>query len=698
VDASGCAYVVGNTRSSDFPTKNAYQTFQGESDAFVTKLSSSGMNLVYSTYLGGGFDDEAKGIAVVTSGYAYITGKTESSDFPTENAYESTYQGSRDAFVTKLSGQEQCADIAFRPNPDGWQFGNTESNLWPESWWQQFDYCQDPYPPEWCLYDPSGFPDWPLFVSAFGEDQCYYDPPPGDVVYNPAAVNRWLSVRQSWDGSSFGFATSSFLFFDEYLDLTVEFPGNTNLYNVPPDDQSRLMVNEYWVYQYSETQQQHINSNYNSTTPNQTLQACKEMFNSSASPRNDRVLVFFNNNGPGSHAVNPYRCEIDGGDPDLTHVYIYDNNAPSDETRLITFNESSNTWSYSAMPTWGGSWNIFLMDPISNYTSNPVLSEEIPAREMWISGERDTYSAYIEIFLTSTESVRIESSLGAIGQIEDSLFTDLSDGCPIIPITGEEIPPIGYFLPNAAWEVGVSGIGDATFRLSLFTDSTTIIYGRQDVDSTQSELLNYYGDDRTLLVQNPDSEGRTYQFDAISTTPDSSIVCSISETSISPNDSTRYAITEVMGLQLDNYGGAKTYDLRIEIAGTTMDTVYFNNGITLDSNSAHQIVPDWRQFNDSVMILVDSGMTGTFGDTMFVENEGESFDCGDADGSGAVNIADAVYLIAYVFGGPAPDPLESADVDCSSSVNLADAVYLIGYIFGANPASCDPDGDGEPDC
>ena len=54
VDASGNTYVTGFTYSTDFPTENPYQTDQGDYDVFVTKLSSSGSSLIYSTYLGGG--------------------------------------------------------------------------------------------------------------------------------------------------------------------------------------------------------------------------------------------------------------------------------------------------------------------------------------------------------------------------------------------------------------------------------------------------------------------------------------------------------------------------------------------------------------------------------------------------------------------------------------------------------------------
>ncbi|UCH96611.1 MAG: SBBP repeat-containing protein [Candidatus Aminicenantes bacterium] len=99
------AYVVGNTTSGGFPTQNEYQGSHGGGtyDAFVTKFSSSGNNLIYSTFLGGSQDDQGYGIDVDSSGSAYVTGSTYSTDFPTQKAYQGTYGGSKDAFVTKFS-------------------------------------------------------------------------------------------------------------------------------------------------------------------------------------------------------------------------------------------------------------------------------------------------------------------------------------------------------------------------------------------------------------------------------------------------------------------------------------------------------------------------------------------------------------------------------------------------------------------
>jgi hypothetical protein len=102
LDNSGCAFVTGWTQSIDFPLQVPYQFFQGGIDAFVTKLNAAGNGLAYSTYLGGSGGEYCNGIDVDASGCAYVTGITWSTDFPTQNPYL-THQGSVDVFVTKLS-------------------------------------------------------------------------------------------------------------------------------------------------------------------------------------------------------------------------------------------------------------------------------------------------------------------------------------------------------------------------------------------------------------------------------------------------------------------------------------------------------------------------------------------------------------------------------------------------------------------
>lgn len=95
--------MAGQTSSLDFPLKNPVQAANhGLGDAFVTKLNPSGDGLVYSTFLGGGVEDMAMGLAIDSAGDAYVAGITYSADFPTMSAFQAAIGGGADAFVAKV--------------------------------------------------------------------------------------------------------------------------------------------------------------------------------------------------------------------------------------------------------------------------------------------------------------------------------------------------------------------------------------------------------------------------------------------------------------------------------------------------------------------------------------------------------------------------------------------------------------------
>ncbi len=105
LDSDGNAYVTGHTGSYNFPlTAGALDTtHDGVTDAFVAKFNPTGSALAYSTLIGGSAEDWGAGIALDGSGNAYVTGGTRSSNFPTTTeAFDTTYNGEYDAFVTKL--------------------------------------------------------------------------------------------------------------------------------------------------------------------------------------------------------------------------------------------------------------------------------------------------------------------------------------------------------------------------------------------------------------------------------------------------------------------------------------------------------------------------------------------------------------------------------------------------------------------
>ncbi len=162
VDPSGCAYVVGRTYSGDFPIRPGscipyvtcpFQRYKagppvgdGGADAFVTKFNAAGDGLRYSTYLGGSDNDGAHAVAVDASGFAYVTGETESTDFPMANPFQPVNHGKDEVFVTKLyilgsqliyssylggSGDDHAFDIAVDSSLNPYVTGETESSFFP---------------------------------------------------------------------------------------------------------------------------------------------------------------------------------------------------------------------------------------------------------------------------------------------------------------------------------------------------------------------------------------------------------------------------------------------------------------------------------------------------------------------------------------------------------------------------------------
>ncbi len=169
VDYAGDIYVANNTESTDFPvTQGAYDTTfnGGDSDLFVAKLSSTGDQLLYATFLGGSNAEHGGGIDVDSSGNAYVAGTTYSTNFSTTaSAYAKNYRGGEnDMFVTKI-------------NPSG--SGLIYSTFLGGSYWDESTDCA--VDSSGCLYVLGGGDsiDYPTTTGAFdtsyNDDRHYYD-------------------------------------------------------------------------------------------------------------------------------------------------------------------------------------------------------------------------------------------------------------------------------------------------------------------------------------------------------------------------------------------------------------------------------------------------------------------------------------------------------------------------------------------
>lgn len=140
VDAQGNAYVGGWTTSDDFPVVGGLQpAHRGQKDAFIAKVDAAGSGLIYATLLGGALDDAVNALAIDAAGYTYVAGETYSSDFPSKSAFQPHKAGARllnssvgNAFVAKLAptgdaivyssflGGEVCktqCQLVFGPQP-----------------------------------------------------------------------------------------------------------------------------------------------------------------------------------------------------------------------------------------------------------------------------------------------------------------------------------------------------------------------------------------------------------------------------------------------------------------------------------------------------------------------------------------------------------------------------------------------------
>jgi uncharacterized protein (TIGR03437 family) len=180
VDRYGAAYVAGRTQSPNFPLRNAAQTsIASFEDAFILKLDASGSQIVYSSYLGGSGVDFATGIAVDAQGNAWISGDTESANFPVRgNAAQKTHGGgTSDGFAARFGPGGELLYSSF--------VGGSG-----------FDSCQG------VAVDADGS----AYLTGFGEPSSFPAAANLGPAAGPAAIRRAFGIKLHSDGSA-GYST-----------------------------------------------------------------------------------------------------------------------------------------------------------------------------------------------------------------------------------------------------------------------------------------------------------------------------------------------------------------------------------------------------------------------------------------------------------------------------------------------------------
>lgn len=125
IDDTGNVFLTGKTASANFPIIGGYDpSFNGNVDVFVAKLNHSLNSLLASTYLGGGDVEEGNSIAIDNSQNIFITGYTQSPDFPIVGGYDPSFNGYADVFIAKLNNSLDILLASTFLGGSEWEVGN----------------------------------------------------------------------------------------------------------------------------------------------------------------------------------------------------------------------------------------------------------------------------------------------------------------------------------------------------------------------------------------------------------------------------------------------------------------------------------------------------------------------------------------------------------------------------------------------
>ena len=541
----------------------------------------------------------------------------------------------------------------YLPGKDSWRFANgdginwltnppdiTNAVMWPKSWWQQFDYANatDPYtmkryPPNFARGfsnpKPSDFPDWPLWVEAYGVDECYFEFL-GARVYRPSAVLFWAFTKGKWGGSCYGFAASSFLPFGWTYSFTQEFglPSFGSLSELPLNDLNRKIINQLWIHQtFADHRIFRISGWSKSAT--EVLEQIKAML--LAEERDDRILNFgWLNPLPAAHSVNPYKVVKDASDPNIEYIYVYDNNCPSCTNVRFTIDKAANKWQYSELSGTYVRMFIYLDSPSSWFLSS-LGSSTHSASETATIPKSAAETPYLEIYNTSEVAIAIADQAGnRIGLDRTGLLNTLPGGAPIVPFTGYNHLPIGYHVPEGQYSVQISDFPDSLVHFAVLADSSIFAYSRTDADSYQTDYLAW----RDGLGVRSTDETKKFNLETIIKRNRSENVFDILDCQLLRNDSLHFKTANRRDLQVINTGSPKSYNLRVRLFSADGDATFEHANVSLAANASHKISPVWEDLeNAPVQIYIDMGNDSTVDDSLGVENEATGVKTGS---SGAI--------------------------------------------------------------
>jgi hypothetical protein len=705
VDDSGYAYITGDAESSNFPTTpGAFdQSHNGNRDAFVTKLNLTGSALVYSTFLGGEYDEAGRAIVVDKLRNAYVTGETNSSNFPTTpGAYDQTQNGSGDVWVAKLnpSGSALVYSTFIGSSIDEVGYGIAVDDSG-KAYVTGTTFSPN-FPTTAGAYDQTHNGAYDVFVTklnATGSALVYSTFLGGsgyDMGYGIACDDSGKAYVTGWTASS-GFPTTAGAY-DQTLD------GNSDAFVTKLNQTGSTLVYSTFLGGSGDDGSWDIaldncgNAYVAGSTVSSNFPTTAGAYDQTYNGNGDVFVTRLNSTG----SALSYSTFLGGSDGDVDRGIALDEFC---NAYLTGYTSSANfPTTPDAFDTTYNSNNDIFITKLSPLGDSLVYSTFLGGSgdESGGAGGGDiAIDDYRNAYVTgNTGSANFPTTTGAFDQIYNGGTYDAF-------VAKFELAPA----PVGFWRLD-EGSGSTAYDETNNNNDGTITGASWTTGFSGSALYFHGGgqffDGDGVTVPHSSSLDINGEF-----TVEAWIKATGSDQFLAIVDKYRYesGIEYGFTLYLD-YGRIR---LTVYSASHGQRTII---GISdLRDNTWHHVAGtlgdgyirvfvDCQMEGETAWTCPPASTTNNLGigkrlsghggympflgsiDEVRIYSSGSR--CGDVNADGAINASDVVYLINYLFipGSPAPIPIEAGDVNCDGKVNASDVVYLTNYLFISGPAPC----------
>ncbi len=540
---------------------------------------------------------------------------------------ESGLFGIKPYVLTRLN--EDSTYYVYRKERDQWGFSNNAADMWPEAWYNQFNYQKtDPftgkqYPQAlftglFSGFKSYGFPDWISWVNAFSFKACYLNTDPEG--YSRAALLRWWAKNKFWGGSCYGIAAANALAFSHKELFKTKFPDfslTASPIDVISDFGTKRTVNELFTYQFGKLEIASILEGMKKT-PYQTLQELKQMLIEDNATI--KTLHIIRGDNKSAHEILAYGLKQDPVQDNIYYVQVYDNSNPN-SNNPITFDLSAKSgkgsWSTPDWPDWGGNKYIFMDVMSDNFLNNATKGK---------NGSDDYKSPFIipfdrlEINNNPNSDIIISNSINQItGYSDNIVLNDIPNSIPLTVINASETLPYGFSLPTDAYSIKMNNFHSDTVNTFFFTGNKTFLYQRNGATQTQTDLLNFI--DGGVQVINNESETKTISLLNLINETTQEKLCIFRSLKITAYEAVSIGNPDSNKIKITTFSTAKQYDIELNYLTSSGIGKFVNYNITLPENSSHIIAPDWEHLADAkLMVLVDLNNDKTIDDTLYFSN------------------------------------------------------------------------------